>query len=187
MSENISSLITGNAFGSKIIFAAVNEEVNSPVFANGVWLFPDELSLREFRLQNKSTIWLDECIDKKCRHCNGTGKLGVKITPLNKTKAQIVEFLLLAFDPVPTTESLVSGLIEWLSLPINFQNPLRMLTDNMLQQLNKDDKELVAKLFANILREDFVKKEQVFCNKCFAPNLNKKLQEVRRNIKFLIN
>ena len=187
MTNDYSNLILNinKDLDGRIIFAVVTQDVNKPMQHEGIWYFPDEQSLRLYRLSHKNVIWLQECVDPKCKTCNGTGKIGKRIVQINQTTKELADFLKLQLEK--SNEEIAIEIIKFLKLPINFKKPLEMLSAYFTNQLSDDNQDRISELFGKMIKQDFVHSEQLFCGDCFLPHYNKKLEETRRNIKFGIN
>jgi hypothetical protein len=80
MSKNINlEHILKDVSNKDIIFAAVDNIHPRQMIDNGIYFFPDDYTLRQFRFGRKNVIYLNEVANKNCKHCYGTGKIGVKV------------------------------------------------------------------------------------------------------------
>jgi len=194
MINNIPNLLNlQDETDKKIIFCLVEPSMcnppNSPTNIEGIWYFPTEQKLREFRLSKGETgiIWLQELTDTNCKACYGKGNTGKIITQSEITTEQIAGVINSYIDDTP--ELIPDEIIKLMQLPLNMKRPLDMLISIATKDLS-DDKENnwdISMKFAKMIKHDFVIKKTLWCKKCFSPNLREAIEKARREIKFSIN
>ena len=168
-----------------IIFAAVDSSYNTPTTAGGILFFPDETSLRKYRLGKKGIIWLDELPEKNCKDCYGTGKSGhILVGPPIPTE-KIEDLIKSLIDSEP--EKLPGELVKLFGLADNFIKPFDVLINTAaIKELTPDNIDIVSTKYARIIKKDLTFKRIVWCN-CFLKNLEKAIETVSRDIKFSVN
>lgn len=173
-----------NNYENKIIFAAVDEKYKAVTNDNGIMFFPNIDSLRKFRFGRKDVISLNEVADPDCKKCLGTGKRGKdyfkKMDELLNIYGVLTQYISTSPEIIP------DKIIEVMQLPPNLKRPLDMLIQLALKELSDDNHKEVSQKYAKIIKKDFNVPRIIWCD-CFLKNLQKKIEDTMRQLKFSIN
>ena len=176
-----------NPHDPTIEFCLVDPQFAQISRVGDITYFPDETSLRVYRLEHKNVIWLQELLDPNCKVCYGRGQTGNRTyqsdVPNEEIKLKIYELI----DTKP--ELLPNEIVKLMKLAPNLEKPLVELVKVIQEEISDDGEEnmRVAEKYAKLIKKDFVIKEIQYCPKCFLPRYNKRVTEIRRNIKFGVN
>ena len=114
----------------------------------------------------------------------GTGKLG---TFKNHNLFDVKDVAQIFIDNLKDTPELIPNkIIELLQFAPNMLKPLDILVKIALKELDDDNVSIVANKYAKIIKKDFVIPGVSWCG-CFVTNLQKKIEETMRELKFSIN
>jgi hypothetical protein len=170
-----------------IEFCLVDDQFAQVSRIGNITYFPDETTLRVYRLEHKNVIWLQELLDPNCKKCYGRGQTGKRIyksdVPDEQIKLKIHELI----DTQP--ELLPNEIVKLMKLAPNLEKPLVELVKVIQGEISDDaEKNMkVAAKYAKMIKKDFVITEIQYCTKCFLPRYNEKVAEIRRNVKFETN
>lgn len=177
---DLSEIINSNSSG-RIIFAAVDPAFHKHTETGGINFFPDDESLRLWRLGKNNVIYLNKLADPKCKKCNGTGNLGKRI--VNNISTKKVKSLL---SENLEERNLPGEALKLISVSEEFLPTMRLLINAARAELREDNRQEIVDKYSKIIKEDFELKEVVYC-KCFTNNLYKQQQEILSRQKFSIN
>lgn len=169
----------------KIIFAVVDSRAKEIFLAkDGMTYFPSKEDLLSFKLGKHNVISVQELPDQKCKHCYGTGKLGVIIRPNDIHKTDILDVLIKHLDE--DAEVIPGKIVELLRLPPNLEKVLKVLVDVAVSELTDHNLQSISTKYAKVISDDFKIREMQWCG-CFLTAYKKAVEETRRAIKFGIN
>lgn len=173
------------AEASGVLFCTLDDKMKErSLNYGGIIYFRSETDLREWRLSNKNSIWLNKVAQPNCKHCHGTGKLG---TSYKELEASVMDIAKLINEHIDTTpEKLPSEMVKMLNISPEFEENLDMLFGIAQKQLTDKNKWDISEKFAGIIKQDFRMPNIHWC-KCFTHNLKEQIKVIKRNIRFFVN
>ena len=144
---------------------------------NGLVIYPSETELRKDRLGKPGMIWLDELINKNCKVCYGTGRIGFR--PVEKHQRKAVAGFLLENIDKQSNQELIGFFTE------RYQVKMTDAIINTIREAPLISRGKLVMVLVNEHIADAIRRTQpVYCNKCLLPNYRAKVNELTRLLQF---